>query len=148
MVALDCKGLRVSPETGGAIPLQKVAAVHEKGTFTLTFPHGTTPEVSLGERASCYKGTVILSDWRHPARHLLAVSAELYRNGGVGRTMLPRYQQDEAWASLVSFLGLPAEQRRAHHILGVMEENDRIKEFEGMGCQRVLRSATTGEVLA
>lgn len=124
------------------------AAVHEKATFTLTFPDNTTREISLGERASCYKGAVTLSDRRHPVRHLLAVSEELHTNGGVGRTMLLRYQQDETWASLVSFLGLPAEPSWAHHVLGVMEEKERIKELEGIGCQPVLLSATTEEVLA
>jgi hypothetical protein len=36
------------------------AAVHEKGTFSLTFPDGTMKDVSLGEHASCYKGAVML----------------------------------------------------------------------------------------
>jgi len=124
------------------------AAVHEKATFTLTFPDNTTREISLGERASCYKRAVTLSDRKHPVRHLLAVSEELHTNGGVGRTMLLRYRQDEAWASLVSFLDLPAEPSWAHHVLGVMEEKERIKELDGIGCQPVLLSATTEEVLA
>ena len=34
------------------------AAVHEKATFTLTFPDGEVKEVSLGEHASCYKGEI------------------------------------------------------------------------------------------
>ena len=34
------------------------AAVHETATFTLTFPDGEVKEVSLGEHASCYKGSV------------------------------------------------------------------------------------------
>ena len=70
--------------------------VHEKATFTLTFPDGTTKEVSLGERASCYKGAVSLADRKHPVRHLLAVSEEFHTNGGVGRTILLRYQRDGA----------------------------------------------------
>ena len=68
------------------------AAVHEKAIFTLTFPDGEVKEVSLGEHASCYKGAVSLSDRRHPVRHLVAVSEELYTNGGVGRTILLGYQ--------------------------------------------------------
>jgi hypothetical protein len=32
------------------------AAIHEKATFTLTFPDGSDRQVSLGEHASCYKG--------------------------------------------------------------------------------------------
>jgi hypothetical protein len=123
------------------------AAVHEKATFTLTFPDGEVKEVSLGEHASCYKGAVSLPDRKHPVRHLVAVSEELYTNGGVGRTILLGYQRDQAWATLVSFLGLPAEPSWAEHILGVVEADERIKILDGIGCQPVLVTATTDEVL-
>ncbi len=123
------------------------AAVHEKATFTLTFPDGEVKEVSLGEHASCYKGAVSLPDRKHPVRHLVAVSEELYTNGGVGRTILLGYQRDQAWAKLVSFLGLPAEPSWAEHVLGVVEAEERINPLDGIGCQPVLISATTEEVL-
>jgi hypothetical protein len=123
------------------------AAVHEKATFTLTFPDGEVKEVSLGEHASCYKGAVSLPDRKHPVRHLVAVSEQLYTNGGVGRTILLGYQRDQAWATLVSFLGLPAEPSWAEHVLGVVETEERIKPLDGIGCQPVLISATTEEVL-
>ena len=123
------------------------AAVHEKAAFTLTFPDGEVKEVALGEHASCYKGAVSLPDRKHPVRHMVAVSEELYTNGGVGRTILLRYQRDQAWATLVSFLGLPAEPSWAEHILGVVEAEERIKALDGIGCQPVLISATTEEVL-
>jgi hypothetical protein len=123
------------------------AAVHEKATFTLTFPDGEVKEVSLGEHASCYKGAVSLSDRKHPVRHLVAVSEALYTNGGVGRTILLGYQRDQAWATLVSFLGLPAEPSWADHILGVVEAEERIKPLDGIGCQPVLISVTTEEML-
>jgi len=123
------------------------AAVHEKATFTLTFPDGDVKEVSLGEHASCYKGAVSLPDRKHPVRHLVAVSEQLYTNGGVGRTILLGYQRDQAWATLVSFLGLPAEPSWAEHVLGVVEAEERIKALDGIGCQPVLISATTEEVL-
>jgi hypothetical protein len=124
------------------------AAVHEKATFTLTFPDGEVKEVSLGEHASCYKGAVSLQDRKHPVRHLVAVSEQLYTNGGVGRTILLGYQRDQAWATLVSFLGLPAEPSWAEHVLGVVEAEERIKPLDGVGCKPVLISATTEEVLA
>ena len=123
------------------------AAVHEKATFTLTFPDGEVKEVSLGEHASCYKGAVSLQDRKHPVRHLVAVSEALYTNGGVGRTILLGYQRDQAWATLVSFLGLPAEPSWAEHVFGVVEAEERIKPLDGIGCQPVLISATTEEVL-
>jgi hypothetical protein len=123
------------------------AAVHEKATFTLTFPNGEVKEVSLGEHASCYKGAVSLQDRKHPVRHLVAVSEAMYTNGGVGRTILLGYQRDQAWATLVSFLGLPAEPSWAEHVLGVVETEERIKPLDGIGCQPVLIAATTEEVL-
>jgi hypothetical protein len=123
------------------------AAVHEKATFTLIFPDGEVKEISLGEHASCYKGAVSLSDRKHPVRHLVAVSEELYTNGGVGRTILLQYERDQAWATLVSFLGLPAEPSWADHVLGVVETEERIKPLDGIGFQPVLISATTEEVL-
>jgi hypothetical protein len=77
----------------------------------------------------------------------VAVSEQLYTNGGVGRTILFGYQRDQAWATLVSFLGLPAEPSWAEHVLGVVETEERIKPLDGIGCQPVLISATTEEVL-
>jgi hypothetical protein len=123
------------------------AAVHEKGAFSLTFPDGTTKDMTLGEHASCYKGAVSLPGRKHPVRHLLAVSQYLHTNGTAGRTILLRYQREEAWATLVSFLGLPADPAWADHILGIVEGKKRIEEIDGIGCQPVLISATTEEVL-
>jgi len=123
------------------------AAVHEKATFTLTFPDGTAKEVTLGEHASCYKGAVSLPGRKHPVRHLLAASQELHTNGSAGRTLLLRYRRDEAWATLVSFLGLPADPSWADHVLGVVERKKRVEEIDGIGCEPVLISATTEEML-
>jgi hypothetical protein len=123
------------------------AAVHEKATFTLTFPDSTTKEVTLSEHASCYKGAVTLSGRKHPVRHLLAVSQELHTNGNAGRTILLRYRREEAWATLVSFLGLPADPTWADDILAVVERQKRIEQLDGIGCEPVLISATTEEIL-
>ena len=123
------------------------AAVHEKGAFTLTFPDSETKEVTLGEHASCYKGTVIIPGRKHPVRHLLAVSQHIYNNGTAGRTLLLRYRRGEAWATLVSFLGLPADPTWADYVLGVAEQKKRIEVIEGIGCDPVVISAATEEVL-
>jgi hypothetical protein len=47
----------------------------------------------------------------------------------------------------VSFLGLPADPTWADHILGVVEQKKHIEEIDGIGCEPVLVSATTEEVL-
>jgi hypothetical protein len=123
------------------------AAVHEKASFNLTFPDGTTKDVTLGEHSSCYKGAVTLPGRKHPVRHLLAISKEMHTNGTAGRTLLLRYRREEAWATLVSFLGLPADPAWADHVLGVLERKKRIEEVDGIGCEPVLVSATTEEML-
>ena len=123
------------------------AAVHDKATFSLVFPDGTTKDVSLGEHATCYKGAVTLPGRKYHVRHLMAVSQELHSNGTSGRTLLLRYRRKEAWATLVSFLGLPADPTWADHILGVVELKKRIEEIDGIGCEPVLVRANTEEVL-
>jgi len=123
------------------------AAVHEKATFTLTFPDSEIKEVTLGEHASCYKGTVMIPGRKHPVRHLLAVSQDIHNNGTAGRTLLLRYRRGEAWATLVSFLGLPADPAWADHILQIVERKKRIEDIDGIGCEPVVISATTEEVL-
>jgi hypothetical protein len=123
------------------------AAVHEKANFTLTFPDGAIEEITLGEHASCYRSSVILPGRKHPVRHLVAISEQLHANGSAGRTILLRYRREEAWATLVSFLGLPADPIWAEHILGIVEGKKRIEEIDGIGCQPVLISATTEEML-
>jgi hypothetical protein len=47
----------------------------------------------------------------------------------------------------VSFLGLPADPTWADHVLGVVERKRRIEEIDGIGCEPVLISATTEEML-
>jgi hypothetical protein len=47
----------------------------------------------------------------------------------------------------VSFLGLPADPSWAEHVLGVVEAEERFKVLDGIGCQPMLISATTEEVL-
>jgi len=115
--------------------------------FSLTFPNGTVKNVSLGEHASCYKGAVTLPGRKHPVRRLLAVSQELQTNESAGRTIVLRYRRKEAWAALVSFLGLPADPTWADHILGIVEGKERIEEIDGIVCQPLVISATTEEML-
>jgi len=124
------------------------AAIHEKATFTLTFPDGTIKEITFGEHASCYRGSVSLPDRKQPVRHLVAVSEQLHSNGGVGKTILFRYCSIEAWAWLSVFLGLPAEPSWAEHISKILEFEGRVQPLDGIGCDPVLVTATADEVLA
>jgi hypothetical protein len=123
------------------------AAIHERATFSITFPDGTEKEVEFGEHASCYKGAVNLPGRKQPVRHLVAVSQHLHANGSTGQTFLLRYQREEAWATLVNFLGLPADPKWADPILRIIESKRKVEEIDGIGCEPVVISATTEEVL-
>ena len=123
------------------------AAIHEKATFSITFPNGAEKEISFGEHTSCYKGVATLPGRKQPVRHLIAVSQHLHANGSAGQTILLRYEREEAWATLANFLGLPADPRWAEHILRIIETKRRVEEIDGIGCEPVLISATTEEVL-
>src|SRR5215472_13490327 len=50
------------------------AAIQDQGRFRLTFPDGEVQEISLGERAACYRGGVTIQGRKHGVRHLVALS--------------------------------------------------------------------------
>jgi len=90
------------------------AAIYEKHTFTVTFPDGSQKVVGFGPDAICYRGSINLQGRKQALRHLIAVSTSLHANGSAGRTFILHLAPDTrelAWATLVSFLGLPADPR-------------------------------------
>jgi len=123
------------------------AAVHEKAAFSLTFPDGTT-------KGRVARRTCLLlqrgCDSTGPGNILCAICWRCPRNstpmGARDGLSCLRYRREEAWATLVSFLGLPADPTWADYILGIVEGKKRIEEIDGIGCQPVLISAATEEV--
>ncbi len=124
------------------------AAVHEKASFTLTFPDGRNK--GCHARRTC----LLLQRSRDSARTQTSGTSSA---GGLPGTSHQRErrtndcfcdtEREEAWATLVSFLGLPADPTWADAILGIVEQKKRIEEIDGIGCQPVLISATTEEML-
>jgi len=53
------------------------AAVHQNQVFKVEGPDFAALELSLGEKAECYRGSLSLPGRRRPVRHLVAVSDEL-----------------------------------------------------------------------
>src|SRR6266852_7155571 len=53
------------------------AAVTEGALFHIQLPGGTPIAASLGLEAQCFRGSVAVQGRKRPARHLVAVSAEL-----------------------------------------------------------------------
>ena len=127
------------------------AAIYEKHTFTMTFLDGSQKVVGFGPDAICYRGSINLQGRKQPLRHLIAVSTSLHANGSAGRTFILHLGPDTrelAWATLVSFLGLPADPRWSGPILEAMRAEKRIQRLDGIGCTPAAIHGTRDELLA
>ena len=127
------------------------AAIHEKHTFTVTFLDGKEKVVGFGPDAICYRGTINLQGRKQALRHLIAVSNSLHANGSAGRTFILHLGPDTrelAWATLVSFLGLPADPRWSGPILETMRAEKKIQRLDGIGCKPAVIHGTRDELLA
>ena len=127
------------------------AAIYEKHTFTVTFPDSSQKVVGFGPDAICYRGSINLQGHKQALRHLIAVSTSLHANGSAGRTFILHLSSDTrelAWATLVSFLGLPADPRWSGPILEAMRAEKKIQRLDGIGCTPAVIHGTRDELLA
>jgi len=126
------------------------AAIYEKHTFTVTFPDGKEKVVGFGPDGICYRGSINLEGRKQALRHLIAVSTSLHANGSAGRTFILHLAPDTrelAWATLVSFLGLPADPRWSVPILEAMWAEKKIQRLDGIGCTPAAIHGTRDELL-
>src|SRR6201998_947493 len=77
------------------------AAVYEKARFRLTFPGGETQEISLGEGAICYRGSVSIPGRKQAIRHSIGLSEELRGLKSLSRTFVLRPEPTEVCTGLV-----------------------------------------------
>jgi hypothetical protein len=123
------------------------AAVHEQAHFRLTFPDGRGQDMSLGERAACYRGSISVPGRKQPVRHMIALSEEIRGLGFMSHTYVMRFDPVNAWTGMVERLGLPAVPEWAEYMMEILKKNDRIKELASIGCLPVVLSASIEEVL-
>jgi hypothetical protein len=100
---------------------------------------------------SCYRGSINLEGRKQALRNLIAVSTSLHANGSAGRTFILHLGPDTrelAWATLVSFLGLPADPRWSGPILEAMWAEKKIRLLDGIGCTPAAIHGTRDELLA
>jgi hypothetical protein len=127
------------------------AAIYEKHTFTVTFLDGSQKVVGFGPDAICYRGSVNMQGRKQALRHLIAVSSSLHANGSAGRTFILHLgpnSRELAWATLVSFLGLPADPRWSGPILEAMWTEKKIQRLDGIGCTPAAIQGSRDELLA
>ena len=123
------------------------AAIYEKARFRLMFPDGETQEISLGEGAICYRGSVSIPGRKQAVRHMIALSEELRGLKSLSRTFALRREPIEVWTALVHRFGLPGLPEWANAMTHLLMAKGRITPVDTIGCSAVVISATCDELL-
>lgn len=123
------------------------AAIYEQARFRLTFPGEETQEVSLGEGATCGRGSINIPGRKQAVRHMIALSEELRGLKSLSRTFVLRPEPNEVWAALVHRFGLPGLPGWAGAMFRILTENGRITPVDSIGCSAAVISATSEELV-
>jgi hypothetical protein len=123
------------------------AAIYEKARFRITFPSGETQEISLGEGAICYRGSVFISGRKQAIRHVIGLSEEMRGLKSLSRTFVLRPEPTEVWTALVHRFGLPGLPDWAEKMTHFLVEKGRITPVDSIGCSAFVVSATCEELL-
>lgn len=128
------------------------AAVTEGAFFHIQLPGGTPIAASLGLEAQCFRGSVVIPGRKRPARHLVAVSAELAktkpgadREGA--RTILCNDDPVFVLYRVASRYGLPVVPEWAPRFMRELNQRKAIRPLTGLGCSPVLVSGTKATFL-
>ncbi len=119
------------------------AAVTEGALFHIKLPGGTPIPASLGLEAQCFRGSLAVPGRKRPARHLVAVSAELAktkpgtdREGA--RTILCDDDPVFVLYRLAYRYGLPVAPEWAPWFVHELNQRKSIAPLLGLGCSPVL----------
>ena len=119
------------------------AAVTEGALFQIQLPGHLIIPASLGLEAQCFRGSVIVPGRKRPARHLVAVSAELARTKpGTDqegtRTILCDDDPVFALYRVAYRYGLPVVPEWAQWFMRELNQRKSITPLLGLGCSPVL----------
>jgi hypothetical protein len=118
-------------------------AVQQNQVFKVEGPDFAEAELSLGEKAECYRGSLNLPGRHRPVRHLVAVSAELAatRLGAAienNRTILTDNDPVFVLYRLSERFGLPVVPEWADWFMAELKRRRVIRPLAGLGCSPVL----------
>jgi len=128
------------------------AAVTEGALFHIQLPGGTPIAASLGLEAQCFRGSVVVPGGKRPARHLVAVSAELAKTKpgadreGI-RTVLCDDDPPFVLYRVAYRYGLPAVPEWAPWFMRELNQRKAIRPLTGLGCSPVLVGGTKATFL-
>jgi hypothetical protein len=118
------------------------AVVAEGALFQIRFP-GYEAAITLGPEAQCFRGSVMVPGRKRPIRHLVAVSAELFKTKpGVdregGRTILCDADPVFVLYRIAYRYGLPAVPEWAPWFMRELNQRKSITPLVGLGCSPLL----------
>lgn len=124
------------------------AAVHEFLSFQVLFPDGSRRYVSLGEKATCFRSSVVLRQRKPPVRHLVAISQELKHNGNDGLLfVLDWARKDLVWTTMASLLGVPGDSTWSEAMVFALERTTRVEKLDAIGFDARAIRITSEELL-
>lgn len=124
------------------------AAVSTGAALTAMLPDGTSKQLLLGDDVTNYRGHIQLSGRKRPIRHLLSFSKALMQNGMDGKVYLLYNDPDLIWATVISFLGLPATPEWAQAGVRMLSQTGKIEQMTGFNCSPVAVKVAREELLA
>lgn len=128
------------------------AAIHQNQVFKVEGLDFAALELSLGEKAECFRGSLSLPGHRRPVRHLVAVSAELAttRLGAAienNRTILSDNDPVFVLYRMSERFGLPVVPEWADWFMTELRRRRAIRSLAGVGCSPVLITGTKARFL-
>jgi len=124
------------------------AAIGTGAMLTATLPDGSQHMLHMGEKPTTYRGYLSIPGRQRPVRHMLAFSQFLMLNGTAGTVTVLHNDDTLIWATVVSFLGLPAAPERAGAGVQMLRDADKINVIKGFNCSPVVVTTTREELLA
>jgi hypothetical protein len=120
-----------------------LAALTEGALLQVQLPHQPRIAASLGPEAQCFRGSVVVPGRKRPAKHLVAVSAELAKTKSGAdregaRTILCDDDPVFVLYRVASRYGLPVASEWAPWFMRELNQRKAITPLLGLGCSPVL----------
>ena len=123
------------------------AAITDVAVFQIQLPGRAAIVASLGPEAQCFRGSVMVPGRKRPARHLVAMSAELAKTKpGADREGIRTVLCDDdpvfVLYRVACRYGLPVVPEWAPWFMRELNQRKAIRPMTGLGCSPVLVSGT------
>ena len=122
-------------------------AISTNSRLTAKLPDGQRLELFMGEKPTTYRGHLSIPGRQRPVRHILCFSEALMQNGTNGSVTVLHNDDTLIWATVISFLGLPALPGWAGPGVQMLRNTEKIREIIGFNCSPVTVTITREELL-